>query len=133
MKNAKIVFFFFLVGCMRNPSLEQTLTKDSDKSFWVEQKEAKDGNLVYTNNQWVFYANGSAQCLVSFNPKRKGTAVILNFEGPSDCKWSYNLQDNILNISTIKYKITKYNTDTISISTLSGDQFVLIRHKTNVY
>lgn len=125
-----IIISFILISCTKNLDFVRILTKDNEKSFWVEKKRMKDNHLVYINNQWVFYPNKSAKCLVSFNPQKRGTPVIMNIEGSSDYSWSYNFRDSILDIgSGVKYKIVKYNTDTISMVAKDGNHFVLTREQ----
>ncbi|MGZ3755878.1 MAG: hypothetical protein ACXVAY_06465 [Mucilaginibacter sp.] len=127
MKNRIIIICFSLIGYTTNSNFVQILTNDVDKSFWLQQKRTAEGIYIYTNNQWVFYPDGTAKGFVSFNPKIKGHSLYMNVEGTNDSKWSYSFRDSVLDIgSGAKYKIIKYNKDTISMS-INKNYFLLIR------
>jgi len=128
MKNGKLIILFLLVSCVRKTTFERILITNSNKEFWIEEKKEKNNNWIYMGNQWIFYRDGSAKCLIALNPEKKGTPII-NVEGPSDYSWSYNVRDSILNVGPgVKYKIKRYNLDSIFMNTQNGGYFLLI-HK----
>ncbi len=129
MKNSGIIFLFLLVSCSNGSNLEHVLTNDSQESFWIEKRKKTIDSLVYTNHQWEFYPDGSAECLLSFNPRVKGHPIIFNIHKQPSYAWKYEAKDNILDIGLgVKYKIVRYNSDTVFMATSSGSSVILIRN-----
>ncbi|RYZ97933.1 MAG: hypothetical protein EOP47_20565 [Sphingobacteriaceae bacterium] len=126
MKSKILVVFVMLFGCTEPSNFVRLLTSESKKTFWIQKKLVKS-EWIYSGNQWIFNSDGSAKCLVSFDPDRKGTPAIINVEGSSDYSWNYEPTDNVLDIGTgVRYKIVKYNTDTILMKNSNGEPYALI-------
>lgn len=123
---------FCIIGCVENRDFSGVLTKDYEKSFWMQWERNPGGTFSNTNNQWVFYSDGRALPLVSYKENEKGTPVFSGMESDNHCKWSFLSTDSTLRICDGGgYKVLKFHQDTVLMKQLvsKGKTFLLVRKR----
>jgi len=125
----KYFYFALLIfaSCKYSNDFKKTLVNNSKKSFWNRKDINSLGKYVYHHNQFEFNSDGYCNYLTSPSEDRKGTSSIINVEGASSFKWSYNENDSTLTIADFKYKVVYYSRDSILLKGENGNKFVLVR------